>query len=377
METRRFGLTGEEISLLGFGCMRLPLLQDGKTIDTVHAEEMVAYAMAHGVNYYDTAYAYHYGASEPFIGNALKKYPRETFFLATKLPTWMLECEQDVEKLFHEQLENCKVDYFDYYLVHSLNVGLVQKMQKARAYESLKRLQSQGKIRRLGISFHDAPPLLQDLVENYEWDFAQIQLNYMDWALQDSKLQYQILERKGIPVIVMEPVRGGMLHTLNAQAVEILEKADTAASPASWAIRYAAGLPGVLTVLSGMSNLAQLQDNIATMSPFRRLSQAEYDIIESALQAFLSAGTVPCTACRYCMDCPQGVDIPKIFAVYNQYMQDDSLENFQGAYSILQPNERAAACVACGICAQHCPQSIAIPGWMRKIAEKETALLQA
>jgi predicted aldo/keto reductase-like oxidoreductase len=213
------------------------------------------------------------------------------------------------------------------------------------------------------------------VLDEYEWDFAQIQLNYMDWDVLDAKGQYEILAGRGIPVIVMEPVRGGVLATLTPESAELLRRANPGASPASWAIRYAAGLPGVLTVLSGMSNMEQVEDNIATMTDFTPLSDGEKSVLDEAATLYRSAGAIPCTNCRYCMDCPSGVEIPRVFSIFNDYREmesrgfDMSKMVFINEYRSLTDSEQAHNCVTCGACLEHCPQGIAIPEYMKEIAD--------
>jgi predicted aldo/keto reductase-like oxidoreductase len=354
--------------------MRLPLKEGSTEVDKVKAQEMVDYAIAHGITYFDTAYLYLESQSEPFIGEALSKYPRQSFNLATKMPVPFLTSEADVERIFKEQLEKCRVDYFDFYLLHNLSDIQLPKIEEYRIYEFLKEKQCQGKIRHLGFSFHDRPEILAQIVATYEFDFAQIQLNYMDWELQDAKQSYQILSDKGIPVVVMEPVRGGVLATLSESAIEILRKENPEVSPASYAIRFAASLPGVMTVLSGMTTLSQMQDNIQTMTHFKPLSPHEYEVLEQVLSAYRKAATIPCTACRYCMDCPQGIDIPKVLAVYNNYLigtaNNRRINNitFELEYHLVGKSHQAQHCVQCNQCADHCPQHIPIPDWMETIS---------
>ncbi|MDR2159261.1 MAG: aldo/keto reductase [Treponema sp.] len=376
METRRYKETGETVSLLGFGLMRLPLQKEGgQEIDRVRAQEMVDHAIDRGVNYFDTAYMYHEGKSEPFAGEALSKHDRKRFNLATKMPLSFIKTEADVERIFLEQLQKCRVEYFDFYLLHNINQDYLKTAEACRVYEQLKEKQRQGKIRRLGFSFHDRPELLEAVTKKYDWDFAQIQLNYLDWELQNAKEQYQILESRGIPVVIMEPVRGGTLASLCEESVALFKAAAPGASPASWALRFAASLPGVITVLSGMSTMDQLRDNITTMEHFTPLNSEEYRVIEKALAAFRRSGTVPCTACRYCMDCPEGIDIPRALGIYNNYLLATAHRHpmagflFDGEYKILGEEKQAHHCIQCNQCSARCPQHINIPRWMKLIDE--------
>lgn len=369
MEKRVFQSIGEEISLLGYGCMRLPLLENGK-IDYTAAQKLIDRSMEAGINYYDTAYLYHQGESETFVGSAFKKYPRSEYFLATKMPTWtMIRSQEQVREIFEEQLRKCGVDYFDFYLAHGLNAENFKHFEKIGIYEILKEKKQEGKIHHLGFSFHDNPAILEEILNTHKWDFVQIQLNYIDWEALSSKKQYEILSTRNIPVTIMEPVRGGALATLNEKAIDIFQKADPKASAASWAIRFAASLPGVMCVLSGMSTMEQLEDNIKTMDDFHAISVEEYTVIKEAAMAFRASGTIPCTGCRYCMDCPAGVDIPGVFSIYNHYRSRGKLVDFKNSYRSLFESQQAHNCIGCRRCTYHCPQKIDIPGYMHEIAE--------
>ncbi|MCI5802056.1 MAG: aldo/keto reductase [Oscillospiraceae bacterium] len=370
MEMRTYREAGPSISLLGLGCMRLPkVCPDKDDIDFAAAQEMVDYAYAHGVNYYDTAYVYHGGTSEQFIGPALKKYPRDSYYLATKMPGWDLTCREDAVKIFEEQLANCQVDYFDFYLCHSLSESNYRKYKDLGVIDYLDEQKKAGRIRRLGFSFHATLPILEEVLSWYSWDFAQIQLNYLDWEAQQAKEQYEMLSGRGLPVIIMEPVRGGALASPCAESDRIFHAAAPGRSTASWAIRYAASLPGVLTVLSGMSSMEQLQDNIATMTGFSPLTPEEYEVVGRALAAYKAHVTIPCTGCRYCMDCPSGVDIPLMFKLYNRYAVTKDKGDYQKALAEVPQSAQMQSCVACGVCMGHCPQSIRIPDELARIRE--------
>ncbi|MDR3278893.1 MAG: aldo/keto reductase [Synergistaceae bacterium] len=376
MEKRLFKGIGEEISTLGFGLMRLPLKSSSsRDIDFEMGRRMVDRAIEAGVNYFDTAWIYHEGASELFAGEAMSRHPRGSYHLATKMPVWELASRGDMERVFSEQLRKCRVDCFDFYLLHNIGGDTYDMALKYDVYEFLNKKKKEGYIRFLGFSVHDGPELLEKIANNWKWDFAQIQLNYIDWEALDARRQYEILESRGIPVVVMEPVRGGALANLGHEAEGILKRADPAASQASWAMRYAASLPGVITVLSGMSNPEQLEDNLKTMTNFRPLSDAERATLDEAAKIYRASGTIPCTACRYCMDCPSGVDIPRVFSIYNHYRMVLSSNPgiagivFRNNYRTMSDIQRADSCVSCGNCVDLCPQGINIPGFMKEIAE--------
>ena len=377
MDKRKFN--GNDISLLGFGLMRLPRIS-GKPFDIAFdidykaSVSLIDCALANGVNYFDTAYTYQ--GSEIFVGSALSKYPRSSYYLATKCPPWMVNSSDDYERIFSEQCERCKTDYFDFYLVHNLaqenkrtagNNEYYEHFEKLGMVEMLKQKKAEGKIRHIGFSFHGTLELLEKLAVNYEWDFAQIQLNYIDWTATEARKQYEILTRQNIPIIVMEPLRGGALTTLNEEAVKILRQEQPNASLARWGLRYAASLPNVVTVLSGMNAMEQLSDNIATMDGFLPLSEREKELLEKAAEAYSRSGAIPCTGCRYCTPCPEGVDIPRIFSIYNHYRVVKRRIPFDNGYSTLSKNEKASNCIQCGQCVGKCPQHLNIPEYLHEV----------
>jgi predicted aldo/keto reductase-like oxidoreductase len=370
MEIRNVESLKAKVSLLGFGLMRLPVLDGDKSrIDYPQAERMLDMAFRGGINYFDTAYPYHEGKSEVFVGDVLSRRDRSSYYLASKMPTWDLaKSEDDVKRIFDEQLQKCKTGYFDFYLAHSFDPDHFERFRRLRMYDFLRKKKEEGCIRRLGFSFHSDPDLLARIVEGYEWEFAQIQLNYVDWDLLNARRFYEYLEAHKLPVIVMEPVRGGALAGLNERAAGILKAARPEASIASWAVRFAASLPHVMTVLSGMSSPEQMEDNLKTFSPFEPLSPEERKIVERAAEAYNDSGTVPCTGCRYCMDCPAGVDIPMVFRQYNHYQLSKKRDVFDNTYRYLPEGEKAHNCVSCGACVKLCPQAIDIPRFMKEIA---------
>jgi len=368
MEKRKISSLNVNVSLLGFGLMRLPILGgDREKVDYPKAQAMVDRAIKAGVNYFDTAYVYHNGASEIFAGDTLSKYPRDSYYLATKMPPWLVNSKEDVARVFDEQLKRCKTTYFDFYLAHSLSADRFDSL-KNNVYDFLLKKKEEGIIRRLGFSFHDHPSSIKELLKNYKWDFAQIQINYLDWETLNAKSLYETLIESNMPILVMEPVKGGGLARLQDTTLAVLKKANPSASAASWALRFAASLPGVVTVLSGMTEPEHVEDNLKTFENFKPLSEAEKQVLVEAAKIYHSSGTIPCTACRYCMDCPSGVDIPRVFAQYNYYLLGKNKIGFLNGYKTLAQSEQAHNCVNCGKCVKLCPQQIDIPGILKDVA---------
>ncbi len=347
------------VSLLGMGCMRFPLIEGTEDIDLVQTEKMIDLAYKSGINYFDTAYPYHMGKSETVVGNILSKYPRESFYLADKMPIWNCKSKEDVVRIFNEQLEKCKVEYFDFYLCHAMNLERVEEYKQYDAFNFLIEMKKQGKIKNLGFSFHDAAQNILPVIEQADWDFAQIQFNYLDYDMQDAKKQYELLTENNISVVIMEPVRGGMLANVCDEAKDLFNNARPNMSVASWALRYCASFPNVKVILSGMSNLEQLQDNINTFTNYEELNENDKLTIEKAKKAILGNNFVPCTGCKYCMPCPMGINIPRTFAIYNVYGINKDINRFNAA---LKNNPvELDVCVKCGACVEQCPQRIDIP----------------
>ncbi len=353
---------GEKLSMLGFGTMRLPLLADG-TVDEAQVAEMVRYAMEHGINYFDTAYPYHQGNSERVIGRALKNYPRESFYLADKYPGHQIAQSYDPAAVFEEQLEKCGVEYFDFYLLHnvyekSINTYTDPKWGIVDYFIEQKK---QGRIRHLGFSSHGSVETIDRFLQYYgeHMEFCQIQLNYLDWTLQDAESKCQLLEMWDIPVWVMEPVRGGKLASLPAEDEAKLRQLRPEESTPAWAFRWLQGVPGVTMVLSGMSSMAQMVDNVKTFEERKPLSEEEQNLLFAAAEK-LKTG-VPCTACGYCMDgCPRHLDIPGLLAVHNDLKVTPT---FTVAMRVeaMPPEKQPTMCIGCGRCARVCPQNINIP----------------
>lgn len=361
---------GEKISKLAFGTMRLPLKDDG-SIDQNQVNEMTDYAMAHGVNYFDTAYPYHDGRSEIAIGKALAKYPRESFRLVTKFPGHQFMKKYDCDGIFHEQLAKCGVDYFDFYLFHNVyeNSLATYKSGEYGIVDYFVKQKQLGKIRHLGFSTHARAENLEEILDFFgdRIEFCQIQLNYVDWTLQDAKKKIELLGSRGIPVMVMEPVRGGKLTDLGEENNARLKGLRPGESIASWAFRWLAEIPEVATVLSGMSSLEQMKDNIRTFTDGTPLSEEEWNMMLEIAET-LKKG-VPCTACRYCCGgCPMGLDIPMLLAGYNDM-------KFASAFTVKMQMDGTPAekwpdkCIGCGACASVCPQYIDIPEVLKEFDE--------
>lgn len=368
MQKRLFKNTDKSISILGMGGMRFPTLENGE-IDVAKATEIIDYAYAHGVNYYDTAYMYHGGTSEAFMGKALSKYPRDSYYLTDKMPVWMAENPQEVEKIFQTQLERCGVKYFDFYLCHALDKENFARLVEFKTVDFLLEKKKEGKIIHLGFSFHDTPEVLEEILKAYPWEFCQLQLNYFDWDYQDAKAQYELCVKYGVQVVVMEPVRGGALADLGEEANACLKAVNPDKSVASWAVRYAMQGENILTVLSGMTTLSQVEDNIKTASGEINLTQEESVALSKALEEYKKAKLIPCTGCNYCDGCPVGIDIRNIFKIYNADAFNRNKRGFKKEYEKINEQNRADKCIKCGKCARVCPQSIDIPSEMQRMSE--------
>lgn len=373
MEKRSIKVNGheEQVSLLGFGCMRFPM-KDGE-IDKKASTEMMTYAIKNGVNYIDTAYPYHDGKSELFVKEIIGKLDRDSFFLADKLPIWDCKSKEDVNRIFNEQLKKCGVEYFDFYLIHAVNKERIKTVKELDLFQTLEQYKAEGKIRNIGFSFHDDLEAFKLWVDLYDWDFCQIQLNYMDVKHQQGMKGYEILTQKGIPVIIMEPVKGGSLAQFNDEIESKLKGYNKDVSIASWAFRWIASLPNVRVVLSGMSTMEQVVDNINTFSTFKPMNEDELKIIKEVRKEVVSLSKVNCTSCNYCMPCPHGVDIPRNFRIYNQhsmYQQDKATK--WATSNMIREGIDASKCIGCGECLSKCPQQIEIP---TRLAEFENYLL--
>lgn len=364
-----------ELPMLGFGCMRLPMRSDDESeVDMAEFEKMADYAMKHGVNYFDTAYMYVGGKSENRTGEILKNFKRDSFYLADKNPLMHLHSKEDVIKIFNEQLKKCNVDYFDFYLAHNINQSTFDNFKNYDVYNQLLQLKKDGKIKYLGFSFHGNTPILKEVVQGHEWDFCQLQINYLDWEVMNAKQHYEIAEKAGIPVTVMEPIRGGGLCKLSDKAMGILKKSCPDQTPASLALRWCASLPNVIVSLSGMSNFKQMEENIATFADFKPVTDAEKSAASQIAKVTQSQGEINCTACKYCLEgCPKEINIPAIFSIYNNYKATGSPWSLS-YYNSLDDSEKADKCIKCGVCVKHCPQSLPIPDLLEKVLAEVKAM---
>lgn len=395
--------TGDKVSLLGYGCMRWPMRQkadgSGEEVDQDTVNELVDYAIAHGVNYFDTAPVYVRGWSETATGIALKRHPRDKFFIATKLSTIredpQLRSFAGSKALYEKSLKDLQVDYIDYYLLHAIGLGGMKAMTE-RIYDNgmldfLLKEREAGRIRNLGWSFHGDIKVFDFLLSQQDegkvhWDFVMIQMNYIDWlhasgANINAGYAFGELEKRNIPAIVMEPLLGGRLSRVSAQVLRLMKEMRPADSAASWAFRYAGTPTNVLTILSGMVYMEHLQENIRTCSPLEPLTEQEYEVLDEVAEIMLNDDYVQCTECQYCMPCPYGIDIPGVFGHYNRTvsagkrLKSSNDENYKKArraflvgYDRSVPRLRQAShCIGCGICKPHCPQTIDIPKEMLRI----------
>ena len=359
---------------LGFGLMRLPIIGgDHSKIDLEKTQEMVDLFLSHGYTYFDTAYVYHGGFSEvAFRECVVKKYPRDKYTITTKLPLFGKPDRAGMEKIFSESIERLGVDYIDYYWLHAMGRDSYQYALEVGAFDYLRELKAEGKIKHMGFSFHDnAETLDKILTEQPDMEFVQLQINYIDWedGGVQARLCYEVATKHGKPVIVMEPIKGGSLANPPKKAEKLLKDYNPDASCASWAVRYTASLPNVMVVLSGMSELWQVEDNLAYMDDFKPLTDEEYKVIEKAAEEIKFA--VPCTACRYCTDgCPMNINIPEVFKVYNDMKRDLRRKHeFVNKYNeLLKESGKPDECIGCGQCENACPQHLEIPKLLAECA---------
>ena len=366
MEVKKF--QDIQLSRLGMGNMRLPGVEgsnDPNAIDYKKAHEIIDYAYNHGINYFDSAYVYNNGESEKCVGECMKKYPRDSFYLATK---FFIGATTDYKAVFAEQLERLQTDHIDFYLIHCVMDGNCDQYLESGAIEYFLKMKEEGKISYLGFSSHASPAYLEKMANHHQWDFAQLQLNYFDWCYGTTKEEYKILEERHIPIMVMEPVRGGKLAKLNEQAHAMLKGIHSDWSDASWALRFVRHLPQVQVILSGMSTMDQIVDNVKTFDDDSTFTNEDFNILMKACDSFHKQIVVPCTACRYCCDgCPMQINIPEFLKVYNAYKVDGYFN--KAMYDAVDSIGKPADCIGCGACTGHCPQSIDVPNIMPQIAQ--------
>ena len=357
-------INGASVSMLGMGAMRLPQIGEGwgQPVDYKKAEEIIDYCISEGVNYFDTAYVYHGGDSERFLGYALKKYPRESYYIADK---YNLIRQPDFRIQFEEQLERLQMEYIDFYLCHGISDQYISGYLGNGCVEYFQEEKARGRIKNLGFSFHGHPDVLRKALEYCQWDFVMIQLNYYDWFHSNMKELYGILKENNIPALAMEPVHGGMLANLTPEGNALLKAAEPEKSIASWALRFVMGLPHVSAVLSGMSTLEQVKDNIATVKESKPITTGDEEMLLQASTMLFNTIGAPCTFCRYC-SCPLGLDIPHILNYYNDYKAGGE---WRLNRLLALPEElRPSACTSCGECVKSCPQNLDMPKYMKDIA---------
>ena len=367
MEKRYIAQLGMELSPLGFGVMRLPM-EGGGFSQEVYA--LLDKAMKNGINYYDTAYPYLQGKSEVLIREALvKRYDRDSFYIADKLPVWECKNREDMERIFQIQLERLGVDYIDFYLLHGLHKNRWEDIYEKAVLNFLEEKKRKGKICKIGFSFHDTLDALVQIEKKYHWDFIQLQINYYDWEMIGVRECYEYLSDRDIPCMVMEPVGGGRLSHLPEKAEKIFKRICPEQSISSWAMKFVASLPNVAVTLSGMNNENQLSDNLEQFSNKRSLTDMENHAIEQVVDIIHSYNAIPCSGCRYCIEtCPKGVDIPQIFKRYNDSCMFENMARFDVDYHAFIPEgKRGDSCIQCQSCSKSCPQKIDIPQELEKI----------
>ncbi len=373
MQYVSFGKTGEQVSRLGFGMMRLPVVkaEDGKEhIDRGEAIRMVRHAVDRGVNYVDTAYGYHHKESEVVTGLALKDGYRERVLLASKLPQWLVERESDMDRLLDDQLRKLDVSTLDFYLLHALNGEAFDKLRRLHYPAFLERAKRDGRIRHAGFSFHDDKAAFLRIIDDYDWAMAQIQFNYLDDENQATLDGLLYAQEKGIPIVVMEPLRGGALAEPPEEIRRMMRENRRGFSPVEWAFRYAGDFSGVATILSGMSTMEQVEDNLRVFDRVvpGSLDQADHAFLKSVKQAYLARIKIGCTACNYCQPCPEGVQIPRIFEAWNEaYMLSRPASLAWEYANIIKEQGDGARCVACGQCESVCPQQLPIIASLRQV----------
>ncbi|MCL2046494.1 MAG: aldo/keto reductase [Oscillospiraceae bacterium] len=365
---------GENTPKLGFGLMRLPMIE--RDIDENQTKDMVDIFMENGFTYFDTAYGYNGGKSEEMAKIAIvDRYPRDSFTLATKLPAWAgANNAEEAKQMFHTSMARTGVEYFDYYLLHNISATRIKSFDDYGIWDYVLELKEQGLIKHVGFSYHDRAELLDEILTKHpEMEFVQLQINYGDWenGTVQSRLNYETVRKHGKPVVIMEPIKGGLLANPAPSIRAVFEEADPNLSCASWAIRFAASLEGVITVLSGMSTLEQMTDNVSYMKNFAPLNEQEQGVILKAQEALTNLQSVPCTACEYCVaDCPENIAIPTIFEMMNREMIYGDARSARFGYSFEVGERKASKCIECGLCEEVCPQEIKVRDMLKIAVEK-------
>ncbi len=366
MRNKEFGNLGFKTSVFGMGCMRLPQIKtaDGHKIDEAEAIKMIRYAIDHGVSYIDTAYDYHNGKSEVVVGKALKDGYREKTKLTTKLPPWHVETREDFGRLLDEQLARLEVDYLDFYLLHALNAERWKRLKELNVLGFMEEMVKVGKIKHIGFSFHDELSAFKEIIDDCNWDLCQIQLNFLDGKIQAGVEGLRYAGSKGIPVVIMEPLKGGKLaQNIPDDVLALWDQAAEKRSPVEWAFRWLYNFPEIAVILSGVSNMEQLKDNIRIFADAQPnvMTAKEIKLVRKVKELYESKTKVPCTGCEYCIPCPQGVAIPRVFTLYNNaFIYDNKEEPAQNYKRLSEKEQDASHCVQCGACEQACPQSIQI-----------------
>jgi predicted aldo/keto reductase-like oxidoreductase len=372
MQYRKFGKLDWEISALGFGCMRFPVIDGNNShIDEKQAAEMLIRAIDGGMNYIDTAFPYHGGNSEGFVGRTLQSGYRDKIKLATKLPTWKIEKYEDFDFYLNEQLDRLRTDFIDCYLLHALNKKIWEKLEALDVLEWAEKAKSDGRIIHLGFSFHDLYPVFEQIVDAYQsWDFCLIQYNYLDQEYQAGLKGLKYAAQRGMGVVIMEPLRGGRLVNPSPAIKKIWQEAEILRTPADWALQWLWNQPEVSGVISGMSSLQHVEENLksAAASGINSLTEHDLAIVSLVKGAYENLALIPCTHCGYCVPCPEGVDIPRVFRIYNDGEMFDNHKKAKNDYLTWVPeSDQAHNCVVCKECEEACPQDILISDWLEKI----------